>query len=176
VRHLPTRLLRRDAQVLGAVRRITQVNRGQQTPGLDGARVPTPDERARLADALPQDQPWIAAPVRRGYLPKANGQQRPLGMPTRRDRVRQRVVKNALASRCEAEFEAPRDGVRPGHCGQDALAEVDVARNTSAAGHHHDILDAEIQGAVDHISQDVILRRMGPRPGRELIHQGQKAG
>jgi RNA-directed DNA polymerase len=81
VRHLTKRLLRSDANGLGSVRRITQVNRGRHTPGIDGERVTTPDERARLVDDLRQDHPWKAAPVRRGSIPKANGKQRPLGLP-----------------------------------------------------------------------------------------------
>jgi RNA-directed DNA polymerase len=175
-RHLTTRLRRRYATVLVAVRRSTQVNRGRHTPGIDGARVPTPDERARLVDDRRPYQPWKAAPVRRGYIPKANGKQRPLGMPTRRDRVLHMVVKNALASRFEAEFEAQRDGCRPGRCGQEAIEEVDVALNTRAVGHNHDSLDADIQGAFAHIRPDCILRRSGPRPGRELSKQGLQAG
>jgi RNA-directed DNA polymerase len=54
VRHLTKRLLRRDAHAWGSVRRLTQVNRGRQTPGSDGARVTTPDERARRVDDLRQ--------------------------------------------------------------------------------------------------------------------------
>jgi RNA-directed DNA polymerase len=54
VRHRTTRLLRRDAQVVVSVRRLTQVTRGRQTPGSDGARVTTPDERATLVDARRQ--------------------------------------------------------------------------------------------------------------------------
>ena len=81
VRPLSTRLLRRYAKVVVSVRRITQVNRGRQTPGIDGARVTTPDARARLVDDLRQDHPWKAAPVRRVDLPTATGRPRPLGIP-----------------------------------------------------------------------------------------------
>jgi RNA-directed DNA polymerase len=175
-RHLTTRLLRRDAKVVVSVRRITQVNRGRHTPGIDGARVTTPDERATLVDDLRQYHPWKAAPVRRVDIPKANGKQRPLGLPTRRDRVRHMVVKNALEPRFEAEFEAQRDGLRPGRGCQEAIEAVYVALNHSAVGHHHDILDADSQGAFDHLSQDCILHRIGPMPGRELIKPWLKAG
>jgi RNA-directed DNA polymerase len=65
VRHLTTLLLRRYAQVLVAVRRITQVNRGRPTPGIAGERATTPDARAKLVDDLRQYHPWKAAPVRR---------------------------------------------------------------------------------------------------------------
>ncbi|HSD52325.1 MAG TPA: group II intron reverse transcriptase/maturase, partial [Candidatus Methylomirabilis sp.] len=176
VRHLTTRLLRSYANLLGSVRRITQVNHGRHTPGIDGERVTTPEERAQLVDDLRQYQPWRAAPVRRVYIPKANGKQRPLGIPTVRDRVLQMVVKNALEPRFEAEFEAQSYGFRPGRCCQDAIEEVYVALNNGAVGHHHDILDADIQGAFDHISQDCILHRIGPMPGRELVKQWLQAG
>jgi RNA-directed DNA polymerase len=176
VRHLTKLLLRSYANMLVAVRRITQVNHGRHTPGVDGERVTTPEERARLVDDLRQYQPWKAAPVRRVYIPKAHGKQRPLGIPTLRDRVMQMVVKNALEARFEAEFEAQSYGFRPGRCCQDAVEEVYAALNNSAVGRHHYILDADMQGAFDHISQDFILRRIGPTPGRELIKQWLKAG
>jgi RNA-directed DNA polymerase len=97
-------------------------------------------------------------------------------IPTLHDRVIQRVVKNALAPRLDAEFAAQSAGCRPGHCGQDAIEAVYVALNNSAVGHNHYILDAEIHGAFDQISHDFLLHRLGPRPGRELIKQGLKAG
>jgi RNA-directed DNA polymerase len=176
VRHLTKLLLRSYANMLVSVRRITQVNRGRQTPGIDGELVTTPEERAKLVDDLRQYQPWKAAPVRRVYIPKANGKQRPLGIPTLRDRVLQMMLKNALEPRFEAEFEAQSYGFRPGRCCQDAIEEVYVALNNGAVGHHHYILDADIQGVFDHISQDFILQRIGPRPGRELVKQWLQAG
>jgi RNA-directed DNA polymerase len=176
VRNLTKLLLRSSANMLVSVRRITQVNRGRHTPGIDGERATTPEERANLVDDLRQYQPWKAAPVRRVYIPKANGKQRPLGIPTIRDRVMQMVVKNALEPRFEAEFEAQSYGFRPGRCCQDAIEEVYVALNNGAVGHYRYILDADIQGAFDHISQAFTLHRIGPMPGRELIKQWLKAG
>jgi RNA-directed DNA polymerase len=158
------------------VRRSTQVNRGRQTPGIDGDRLTTPEARVTLVDDRRQSQPWRAAPVRRVSIPKANGKQRPLGIPPRCDRVLHMVGKNALEPRVEAEFEAQSYGVRPGRCCQDALAEVYGALNNGAVGHHHDLLDADIHGAFDQISQDCIRHRLGLRPGRERIKPWLKAG
>jgi RNA-directed DNA polymerase len=65
VRNLTKLLLRSYANMLGSVRRITQMNRGRHTPGIDGECVTTPEERAKLVDDLRQYHPWKAAPVRR---------------------------------------------------------------------------------------------------------------
>ena len=176
VRHLTPLRRRSYTQMFVSVRRITQVNRGRQLPGSDGERVTTPEARAKLVDDLRQYQPWKAAPVRRVYSPQANGPQRPLGIPTIRDRVRHMVVKNALEPRFEAACEAQSEGFRPGRWCPEAIEEVDVARKNGAVGHHHDILDAAIQGAFDHSSQDFILPRLGARPGRGLMQQGLQAG
>jgi RNA-directed DNA polymerase len=176
VRNLTKLLLRSYANVLVSVRRITQVNRGKHTPGIDGELATTPDERAKLVDDLRHYQPWKAAPVRRVYIPKANGKQRPLGIPTLRDRVIQMVVKNALEPRFEAECEAQSYGFRPGRCCQEAIEEVYVALNNSAVGQNQYILDADIHGAFDHISQAFLLHRLGPLPGRALVKQWLKAG
>jgi RNA-directed DNA polymerase len=86
------------------------------------------------------------------------------------------VVKTARETRFAAEFAAQSDVVRPGRVGPEAIEEVYVALNNSAVGRHHDLMDADIQGAFDHLSQDFLLRRMGPMPGRELIKPWLKAG
>jgi RNA-directed DNA polymerase len=159
-----------------SVRRSTQVNRGRQTPGIDGERATTPEARATRVDDLRQSQPRNAAPGRRVSLPRAKWEHRALGTPTRRDRVRHMAVKNALGPRFEAAFEAQRSGVRPGRGGRDALAAVSVALSSGAVGHHQDTLDAESHGAFDRLRHDVSPRRRGPRPGRELVKHRRHAG
>jgi len=89
------------------VRRVTEVNAGRKTAGVDGQVVLTPEAKSDLADWVQhQTEPWTARPVRRVYIPKANGKQRPLGIPVIADRALQAVVLNAL----EPEWEdgAPR--------------------------------------------------------------------
>src|SRR5207249_3086489 len=91
VRSLQTPLLRSYSNILLNVRRVTQVNAGKYTPGVDKLVVKTPAARGRLVDQLATLQPWRAHPVRRVYIPKKsdNSKQRPLGIPTVIDRCLQ---------------------------------------------------------------------------------------
>src|SRR5260370_11399441 len=114
VRSLQKLMLRSRSNILMSVRRATQVNAGRNTPGVDKVLVKTPAARGQLVDQLATFEPWRAKPVRRVYIPKSNGKQRPLGIPTITDRCLQATVKQALEPEWEARFEGSRYGFRPG--------------------------------------------------------------
>jgi RNA-directed DNA polymerase len=147
VQSLQKLMLRSYSNALLRVRRVTQVNAGQHTPGIDQVVVKTPSARGELVDTLMTFQPWRAQPVRRVYIPKSNGKQRPLGIPTIRDRCLQAIVKNALEPTWEARFEGTSYGFRPGRGCHDAIGKVyRLARpNTKKKW----VLDADIHGAFD---------------------------
>src|SRR5271165_7566702 len=86
VRSLQKLMLRSRSNILMSVRRVTQANAGKNTPGVDKVLVKTPAARGRLVDHLSTLQPWRASPARRVYIPKSDGNQRPLGIPTILDR------------------------------------------------------------------------------------------
>jgi RNA-directed DNA polymerase len=174
VQSLQKLMLRSYSNALLSVRRVTQVNAGQHTPGIDQVVVKTPVARSELVDVLMTFQPWRAQPVRRVYIPKSNGKQRPLGIPTIRDRCMQAIVKNALEPTWEARFEGTSYGFRPGRGCHDAIGKVyRLARpNTKKKW----VLDADILGAFDNIGHAYLLKTIGGFPGRELIRQWLKAG
>jgi RNA-directed DNA polymerase len=124
VRSLQKLMLRSYANTLVSVRRVTQMNKGRNMPGVDKLVVKTPEARGRLVDHLMTFQPWTAKPARRVYIPKASGKLRPLSIPCVIDRCLQARVKNALEPAWEATFEGSSYGFRPGRGCHDAIEKI----------------------------------------------------
>jgi RNA-directed DNA polymerase len=174
VRSLQKLMLRSHANTLLSVRRVTQVNAGKNTAGVDKLVVKTPAARGRLVESLSTYQPWKAKPARRVYIPKASGKPRRLGIPTIIDRCLQAKVKNALEPSWEARFEASSYGFRPGRGSHDAIGKIySIARPNKRKKW---VVDADITGCFDNIDHQFLLNTIGPVPGRELIKQWLKAG
>jgi RNA-directed DNA polymerase len=174
VRSLQKLMLRSQSNRLVSVRKVTQINAGKNTPGVDKVVVKTPAARSRLVEDMTNYQIWKAKPARRVYIPKANGQLRPLSIPVVKDRCIQAMVKNALEPVWEARFEATSYGFRPGRGGHDAIAKI----FQTATPHKNKkwVLDADLKGAFDNICHNYLLQALKDFPALELIKQWLKAG
>jgi RNA-directed DNA polymerase len=154
----------RAAKLL-AVRRVSQESSGRKTPGIDGvASISNADREKLVQDGLSLKE-YVPSPVRRVFIPKANGKMRPLGIPTLKDRAMQGLVKLALEPEWEAVFEPHSFGFRPGRSVHDAAVAVKHGLGAEGAGGVNQVarccwvLDADIKSFFDEIDHQVILSR-----------------
>jgi len=150
--------------LLGHALRLVARNGG--APGVDGQTIDsitaTPEKRQHWLDALQrelQTKTYRPSPVRRVYIPKGGGGQRPLGIPTVKDRVVQMAVYLVLMPIFEADFHPHSFGFRPKRNAHQAL-------DTIVEGLRHgrtEVLDADLSKYFDTIPHRQLLRAVARR-------------
>ena len=154
VKELQWQMINNPDIKLLSTRRVTQDNRGRKTAGVEKiSKIPSKD---RLNFALSQEILGKCSPIRRIYIKKANGELRPLGIPTIEDRVKQCMVKYAIEPEWEAKFEPQSFGFRPGRSPRDASKAIFT--NLSAMPKF--VLDADIRKCFDTISHNALMAKM----------------
>ena len=136
-----------------AVKRVTS-NKGKYTPGVDGEIWPTPEAKSKGILSL-RRRGYHPAPLRRIYIPKANGKRRPLGIPTFHDRAMQALHLLALDPVSETTADLNSYGFRPSRSTADAIQQCFkvLAKKDRAQW----VLEGDIRGCFDNISHDWLV-------------------
>ena len=153
-----------------AVKRVTE-NQGKRTSGVDGQVWKSPAARYKAIGML-RRHGYQPLPLRRVYIPKANGKTRPLGIPTMKDRAMQALYLLALEPIAETTGDPNSYGFRPKRSTADAIEMCHLAlcRKTSAAW----VLEGDIRGCFDNINHEWMLRHIPT--DKVMLQKWLKAG
>jgi RNA-directed DNA polymerase len=146
-------------------------NSGATTPGVDGATWNTPESKTAAFPTL-TPHGYHSQPLRRVYIPKSNGQQRPLGIPTVRDRAMQALYLLGLDPIVETQGDRNSYGFRRHRNCADALVHCHrlLCKRHSPCW----ILEGDIKACFDQISHAWLLRHT--LMDKEVLRQWLKAG
>ncbi|WP_175981080.1 group II intron reverse transcriptase/maturase [Burkholderia sp. BCC1630] len=170
VKALQRMLTRTLSAKLYAVRRVTQ-NQGARTAGVDRELWDTPESRWEAVGKLKR-RGYKPLPLRRVFIPKANGKLRPLGIPTMRDRAMQALYLQALEPVSESTSDPNSYGFRINRSTADAMSQLFVSLAQKASAQW--VLEADIKGCFDYINHDWLVNHVPMDKG--ILRKWLKAG
>jgi len=155
IHFLQKKLIASTAAQFLSVKRVTQLNKGRKTPGVD--KISDLDNKQKFRLALNLKSTGKASSIKRIWIPKPGKKEmRPLGIPTIKDRCLQQLFRLALEPEWEARFEANSYGFRPGRSCHDAIQAIFI----HSRGRSLYVLDADIAKCFDQISHDKLLAKL----------------
>jgi RNA-directed DNA polymerase len=153
-----------------AVRKVTE-NQGKRTCGVDRELWKTPTQKWNAVSQLNLTG-YRAKPLKRTWIPKADGRKRPLGIPTMKDRAMQALFLLALEPAAECHADPNSYGFRKGRSTHDARQQLFVCLSKKASAQW--VLDADITGFFDNINHDWLLANV--RMNKRVLGQWLRCG
>jgi len=153
-----------------AIRRVT-TNRGKRTSGIDGVLWSTPDSKWKAVDELKQ-RGYHPLPLRRVRIPKANGKERLLGIPTMKDRAMQALYLLGLQPVAETQGDMDSYGFRMERSTADAIMQCYMLLRKQGSAQW--VLEADIEGCFDHIDHNWLMNNVPMN--KDVLRKWLKAG
>lgn len=153
-----------------AVKRVTE-NQGKRTAGVDGETWSTPKSKAEAILKMGR-RDYRPSPLKRVRIPKANGDTRPLGIPTMMDRAMQALHLLGLAPVAETTADRDSYGFRTGRSCADAIGSLFTTLSQKLSAQW--VLEADIKGCFDNISHEWLLAHIPM--DRVILRKWLKAG
>lgn len=148
-------------------------NSGARTAGVDGQTIQDFEEDLgenleSLAKEL-KSQSFDPKPVRRTYIPKGDDEERPLGIPTIKDRIVQEALRMVLEPIWESDFSEYSFGFRPNRRTQDAIQAAYLA--ISPTSKMQWVIDADVKGFFDNVDHGILCETIQDRiTDRKMLH------
>lgn len=135
-----------------------EVKRNRGAPGIDKVTIKAYGQRlednVRILQEELRNKTYKPMPVKRVYIPKADGTERPLGIPTIRDRIAQAALRRIIEPIFEPKFKESSFGFRPKRSAHMALEKI---RKDLLDGYYY-VIDADLKGYFDTIPHDKLLK------------------
>lgn len=175
VRNLQRMLANSNAALLLAIKKVTQINKGKRTYGIDGFRVLTNNERDELFDTMKHMNIKLhnPKPAYRRYIRKKNGKLRSLGIPVIKDRIYQEITRMTLEPQAEVNFEPTSYGFRPRRGCHDALSRI---MYNIRSGKWSWVFEGDFKSCFDTLLHSFILKQINTFPLYSLVEKFLKAG
>ncbi|MDP5211248.1 group II intron reverse transcriptase/maturase [Microbulbifer sp. 2205BS26-8] len=169
---------------LAEAARITLSSKGANTPGIDGETKST--LQAKLSGVLEQireellEDTYQPQPAQRVYIPKAGGKQRPLGIPTLRDRIVQRALLMAMEPIWESDFHSLSYGFRPERSVHHAIRTVKLQLTDNRETRGRWVIEGDLSSYFDTVHHRLLMkavrRRISDKRFLNLLWRFIKAG
>nr|ARO91076.1 putative reverse transcriptase/maturase [Flintiella sanguinaria] len=160
-----------------SIRKVTQLNTRKKMASIDGVSELGPKERLNLLQEISKLQGYKHSKLRRVWIPESNGEKRPFGVPTIKDRVVQNIIKTILEPVYEAHASKGSYGLRSAISSWEIQKNIFNKLNSRCSGYEKSILELNIEKCFGRINYNKLMSMVIlPQNLKSIVWSTLKAG